>query len=232
MLAAIPPYWRRILIRRESQHLAVGEQDSDSEVGVDEGDPAVALALLQEVAVGGDPGDPDQDVLAEERMRIAFHADEIGKRAAILQPMNERDIELRNATYARFVKLGRAPTLEETGEAASTRLRRSRRVGIGCTRRTRSSSTSPRDPHGEPLLGGPDPVSGPRRAARVVRELRLGCVRHLRRARSPTGASRRRVRTAASRSTSRSATTAPTTTDLLFHCLVPAAHWWDDIVFT
>ena len=21
-------------------------------------------------------------------------------------------------------------------------------------------------------------------------------------------------------------------TDLLFHCLVPAAHWWDDIVFT
>jgi hypothetical protein len=20
--------------------------------------------------------------------------------------------------------------------------------------------------------------------------------------------------------------------DLLFHCLVPAAHWWDDIVFT
>jgi hypothetical protein len=21
-------------------------------------------------------------------------------------------------------------------------------------------------------------------------------------------------------------------TDMLFHCLVPAAHWWDDIVFT
>ena len=24
----------------------------------------------------------------------------------------------------------------------------------------------------------------------------------------------------------------PATSDWLFHCLVPAAHWWDDIVFT
>jgi len=24
----------------------------------------------------------------------------------------------------------------------------------------------------------------------------------------------------------------PSRTDLLFHCLVPARHWWDDIVFT
>ena len=24
----------------------------------------------------------------------------------------------------------------------------------------------------------------------------------------------------------------PDDEDLLFHCLVPAAHWWDDIVFT
>ncbi|MHB8642270.1 MAG: organomercurial lyase [Gaiellaceae bacterium] len=26
--------------------------------------------------------------------------------------------------------------------------------------------------------------------------------------------------------------TRPTDESLLFHCLVPAAHWWDDIVFT
>jgi hypothetical protein len=24
----------------------------------------------------------------------------------------------------------------------------------------------------------------------------------------------------------------PAPSDWLFHCLVPAAHWWDDIVFT
>ena len=29
-----------------------------------------------------------------------------------------------------------------------------------------------------------------------------------------------------------SATGNPTTRRLLFHCLVPAAAWWDDIVFT
>jgi hypothetical protein len=27
-------------------------------------------------------------------------------------------------------------------------------------------------------------------------------------------------------------TAGPETSDWLFHCLVPAAHWWDDIVFT
>ena len=26
--------------------------------------------------------------------------------------------------------------------------------------------------------------------------------------------------------------TAPPVSDWVFHCLVPAAHWWDDIVFT
>ena len=30
----------------------------------------------------------------------------------------------------------------------------------------------------------------------------------------------------------RVATTGPESSDWLFHCAVPAAHWWDDIVFT
>ena len=47
-----------------------------------------------------------------------------------------------------------------------------------------------------------------------------------------TAGSRRPARTAASRSPSRSRDRRPDDESLLFHCLVPAAHWWDDIVFT
>jgi hypothetical protein len=76
---ARPGVAERIRVRRQGQHLAVGENDPDSDVGVDEGDAAVALPFLEQLVVVGDPRDADEDVLAEERIGIAFHFWEIGR---------------------------------------------------------------------------------------------------------------------------------------------------------
>jgi hypothetical protein len=65
----------------------------------------------------------------------------------------------------------------------------------------------------------------------VVRELRLGRLRDLRRARQ-----RRPHETACPDCGEELAVEVrdehPSDESLLFHCLVPAAHWWDDIVYT
>ena len=96
--------------------------------------------------------------------------------------------------------------------------RRSRRPSRACRlvappRRPcpRAAARRPGAPDGRPVLRRSDALPRARRRTLVVRELRLGRVRHLRRARTSTGASRPSARTAANRSRSTSATSVPTT---------------------
>jgi len=65
----------------------------------------------------------------------------------------------------------------------------------------------------------------------VVRELRLGRVRHLRGPRRRR-ADRDRLRHCDEPIEVRVRDGRPDDETLVFHCLVPAAQWWDDIVFT
>ena len=89
-----------------------------------------------------------------------------------------------------------------------------------------------RDPDGEPALGGAHAL--PRRGRRtlVVCELRLGRLRALRGA----GRGRRPDRVLVPRlrrgDVDRRRGRRLDDEMLVFHCLVPAATWWDDIVFT
>ena len=106
-------------------------------------------------------------------------------------------------------------------------------AGARCTRRTRSCSTK------RPVRSGwPIRSRAFRRGSACTRTVARGtrtapgtpsasAPRW-----APTGGSRRRARTATSRSRSRCATAHPDDETLLFHCLVPAARWWEDIVFT
>ena len=147
--------------------------------------------------------------------------------------MDTRDLALRNLTYALFVELGQAPSAEEVAERACTteddvvegwrRLHDQHAVVLdAATGALRMAN---------PFSAVPDRVPGARGRPLVVRELRLGRVRHLRRA------ARRRAIEASCPDCGE-----PLAVEvrdgraddecLLFHCLVPAAQWWDDIVFT
>ena len=142
--------------------------------------------------------------------------------------MDAGDLELRRRTYARFVELGRAPAPEELGEREEV-LARWRRL---------------HDAHALVLNPATDelrmvnPFSAVPTAYRVRADERwwyANC------AWDAIGVC------AALHADGRVETSCPDCGEplaleiraakldddsLLFHCLVPAAHWWDDIVFT
>ena len=95
----------------------------------------------------------------------------------------------------------------------------------------RAESGDRRDTDGEPVFGGADCLPGPCGWPLVVRQLRLGRLRRSQRAQG-----RRSYRVIVPRLRRAVLLEVVEQTvdarDLLFHCLVPAAHWWDDIVFT
>ena len=147
--------------------------------------------------------------------------------------MNEGDLALRNLTYARFVELGRAPT---AAEVAAVGGRSRAKVTAGWERL-----------HAEhalvlsPATGGiamANPFSGVPTAHRVQAAGRwwygncawdaFGICAAL----HEDG----RIETSCPDCGESLAVEVrggqPDDESLLFHCLVPAAHWWDDIVFT
>jgi hypothetical protein len=145
--------------------------------------------------------------------------------------MNERDRDLRNLTYRLFVELGRAPSAGEVAECAA--LERAeveagwRRLHDGhalvlnpapssCEWRTRSRLSRPPIAFAPPIAAGMPTAPG-MRSASVRRWM-------------STAGSRRRAPIAASRSQSKCGTSGPTTRAC--SSIVPAAHWWDDTVFT
>jgi hypothetical protein len=144
-----------------------------------------------------------------------------------------RDLELRNVTYGLFVELGRAPTAEEVATGASTSLDEAK---AGWRRLHDSHALVLNEATDELLMA--NPFSAVPTAYRVKAAGRWWYANCAWDAFGICAAlqSDGRVETAcpdcgdpiAVDVTDRK----PDDTSPIFHCLVPALHWWDDIVFT
>ena len=148
--------------------------------------------------------------------------------------MDDRDLELRNLTYRLFVELGRAPRVEEVAEAAGV----SHDEVTQAWRRLHDAHALVLDPDGTDQIRMANPFSAvptPYRVEAAGRSWYGNCAwdafgicvaLHV------DG----RVETACLDCGEPIAVEVrgerPDDDTLLFHCLVPAAHWWDDIVFT
>lgn len=146
--------------------------------------------------------------------------------------MDERDLHIRNLTYAAFVELGRAPTVGEIAATAGVK----RAEAEASWRNLHEAHALVLDDHGElrmanPFSAVPTPYTvhaggrawyancawdafGICAALHTDGEVATACPD----CGEPIGVALRDQR--------------PDDESLVFHCLVPAAHWWDDIVFT
>jgi hypothetical protein len=147
--------------------------------------------------------------------------------------VDQADIDLRNGTYALFVELGRAPTIEETAGAARST---ASEVEDGWRRLHDAHALVLDLP--DPVIRMANPFSAVPTSFRVHamgRDWHANCAWDAFGVCVVLGADGRiettcpdcgediRVEVRGNR---------PDDESLLFHCLVPAAHWWDDIVFT
>jgi hypothetical protein len=147
--------------------------------------------------------------------------------------MDDADLRLRSLTYARFVQLGRAPTAAEIAAASD----RSRAEVIAGWKRLHAEHALVLDQVTSEIVMA-NPFSGVPTAYRVQAggrwwygncawdafgicaaldadgRIETSC---------PDCGQGLRIAVRDQRPDDRS---------LRFHCLVPAAHWWDDIVFT
>ena len=147
--------------------------------------------------------------------------------------MDESDLRLRNHTYAKFVELGRAPTVAEmaivTGmeEAA---------VAAGWHRLHDAHALVLQ--HGATEIRMANPFSAIPTAYRVLVDDRwwyANCAWDAFGVCAALRADGRIETSCADCGEPLSVTVTDQVVDddsLLFHVLVPAAHWWDDIVFT
>ena len=146
--------------------------------------------------------------------------------------MDDDDVALLNLTYARFVDLGRAPTAAEVAGAAGLREAQVQ----ACWERLHDAHALVLDPAGAIRMA--NPFSGVPTAYRVHAAGRwwfgncawdaFGICAALHqggRIETACGDCRQPARIAVRDQR-------PDDDSLLFHCLVPAARWWDDIVFT
>lgn len=146
--------------------------------------------------------------------------------------MEDRDLEVRNATYELFVELGRAPAPDELAE----RVGLSTAEVVASWRRLEDAHALVLDDTGAIRMANPfSAVATPYRVQTDGRSWYGNC------AWDAFGIC------AALHADGRVETTCPDCGDaivvdvrdgrpdddsLFFHCLVPAARWWDDIVFT
>ena len=147
--------------------------------------------------------------------------------------MNEDDLALRNLTYARFAESGRAPTVAEIAAAAGLR----RAEVMASWERLHAQHALVLDPvTGEIRMA--NPFSGVATGYRVQAAGRwwygncawdaFGICAALHEdgrieTSCPDCGAVLQIAVTGQR---------PDDESLLFHCLVPAARWWDDIVFT
>jgi hypothetical protein len=146
--------------------------------------------------------------------------------------MDAADIELRNATYRRFVELGRAPTAAEIAEATA----RPERDVRAAWRRLHDAHALVLDHAGDIRMANPfSAVPTPFRVQAVGRDwyancawdaFGIGAALHVDSVIDTECADchepiRLTVRDGR-----------PNDTDLVFHVLVPAVDWWQDIGFT
>jgi hypothetical protein len=146
--------------------------------------------------------------------------------------MDERDVHVRNLTYSAFVELGRAPMLEEIAATAGL----SPAETAVTWRNLHEAHALVLDEEGDLLMANPfSAIPTPYRVRAAGRawygncawdafgicaalhadgEIETACLD----CGDPISVSVEDQR--------------PDDESLVFHCLVPAAHWWDDIVFT
>ena len=147
--------------------------------------------------------------------------------------MNEADLELRNRTYARFVELGRAPSFHELADELGRALDE---VASGM-RRLHDAHALVLEPDGDRIrMANPfSAIPTPHRVLAQGREWFANCAwdafgvlaaldvgGHVSSSCPDCGAAVEI--TVHDRE--------PVDDDHLVHVNVPAAHWWDDIVFT
>src|SRR5438105_5033415 len=142
--------------------------------------------------------------------------------------MDEGDIDLRNRTYARFVELGRAPTPAELGDPVDV---------VAGWRRLHNAHALVLEPATDELRMA-NPFSAVPTAYRVQANDRwwyancawdaIGVCAAL----HVDGRVETSCPDCGEPISVQVQDEKPDDTSLLFHVLVRAAHWWDDIVFT
>ena len=143
--------------------------------------------------------------------------------------MDESDLRLRNLTYELFVELGRAPTAEEAGLAAGVD------VSAGW-QRLHDAHALVVDSAGEIRMANPfSAVATPYRVNARGRWWYGNCAWDAFGICAALGADGRIETNCADCGEELGVdvrAARPDDESLVFHCLVPAASWWDDIVFT
>jgi len=143
------------------------------------------------------------------------------------------DLSLRNTTYTLFVRLGRAPGPAEVGEVLRIP---SADVRAGWQRLHGHRALVLDDATGEIRMASPfSAVPTPFRVDAAGRSWFANCAWDAFGICAALGVDGR-IETACpdcgEAMTVEVHEAEPDDTSLVFHCLVPAAHWWDEIVFT
>ena len=137
------------------------------------------------------------------------------------------DVALRNETYRRFVELGRAPRAAELGDEAEVR---------AAWRELHDAHALVLDEHGEILMANPlSAVPTPYEVEAAGRRWHANCAWDafgICAALHVDGTIRTTCADCGEPLTVHVRGERPDDESLVFHCLVPARHWWDDIVFT
>ena len=147
--------------------------------------------------------------------------------------MNEDDLVLRNLTYARFVDLGRAPTVDEIAAAAN----RDQAEIVAAWHRLHAGHALVLDPATTEIRMA-NPFSAVPTAHHVYSAGRWWYANCAWDAFGICAALHHDGRIETSCPDCGESLEVmvrdqdPDDQSLLFHCLVPAAYWWDDIVFT
>jgi Alkylmercury lyase len=143
--------------------------------------------------------------------------------------VDHADLRIRNLTYELFVELGRAPTAEEASLAAGADVRES-------WGRLHEAHALVLDDAGEIRMANPfSAVPTPYRVQAVGRWWYGNCAWDafgICAALSTDGRIETSCPDCGEELVVEVRDAQPSHEDLVFHCLVPAARWWDDIVYT
>jgi Alkylmercury lyase len=146
--------------------------------------------------------------------------------------MDERDLHVRNLTYAAFVELGRAPTADEIAATAGL----DRVETEESWRRLHGAHALVLDDDGAIRMANPfSAVPTPYRVHAAGRSWYGNCAWDafgICAALHADGEIETSCLDCGEPIAVRVRSRRPDDESLVFHCLVPAAHWWDDIVFT
>jgi len=145
----------------------------------------------------------------------------------------ERDLEVKRSIYEHFAATGRRPSIEDVATRVSGEPSRVRELFT----QLRAQRVLVLEPDGESILMAP-PFSGVPTQHRVIAggvsyfancawdALGIPATLHL------TATVHSRCEQSLEPLDLAVPEQGPIASDWLFHCVVPVAHWWDDIVFT